>query len=51
MGQFYVNYSPTGGFTFHLHIRLSQETKSNKCKEKFSSREVLDSNFLQNTEV
>ena len=30
MSQFNVNYSHTGVFTFHLHIRLSQETKSNK---------------------
>ena len=33
MGQFNVNYSHTGVFTFHLHIRLSQETKSNKCNQ------------------
>ena len=28
--EFNVNYSHTVVFTFHLHIRLSQETKSNK---------------------
>ena len=33
MRQFNVNYSHTGVFTFHLHIRLSQETKSNKCNQ------------------
>ena len=34
MGQFNVNYSHAGAFTFHLHIaRLSQETKSNKCNQ------------------
>ena len=34
MGQFNVNYSHAGMFTFHLHItRLSQETKSNKCNQ------------------
>ena len=31
MGQFNVNYSHTGVFTFHVHIKLSQETKSNKA--------------------
>ena len=33
MGQFNVNYSHAGVFTFYFHIRLSKETKPNKCNQ------------------
>ena len=32
-GPTYCELLHTGKFTFHIHIRLSQETKSNKCNE------------------
>ena len=50
MGHVNVNYSHTGVFTFHLHIRLSQETKSNKCNQiEVLFRRGFRFNFLQNT--
>ena len=33
MGQLDVNYPYTGVFTFYFHIRLSKETKLNKCNQ------------------